>query len=327
METEHIREAVKDALLRLPIAVNTNYGDAFQPSQWDNTIEKLEKLKADGHQGEVMISSKWALSDEQIAELHAVNPNVWLAIGLNGTDETPRFSMEERIDAYLRVCQTFDRVFLTLRPIIPGRNNTMDVLLPMVEVAARGNKILHHGGFRDPYTPGYKKYVYPELRAELEAACAERGVKCFPKTCCLVADYKGIPCPTCSDSEPQHVDVLRALGYQLEMDENGAVRLLGFRGGDVVTKGDVCFARHICQTARVSRTQNDYHEKMSMTGPDGQTLICTSGWFGWSREWYACEIGCDYCFVRPGLPIHYDAGDAGCSPLDLYNHLVETGLL
>lgn len=326
---KEILEAMKEAFLNLPVGINNNLGDAFQLGeydQWENTKAKVRKLKADGHKGNIMIGTKWVPTDKQIQELYEINPDIWIFYGLNGSNESKRFSMDERIDGYLRLCDKFQKVALTLRPIIPGKNDNMDVLRPLIELAGskRGDKYLHHGGYRDPRIVSDKKYDYSYLIPEIDKICRENGVKSFSKSCCLVAAYDGKPCRTHTPSFPQNLDVLRYFGYVTEV-QDGKVVVLRFRDSNVITKADICFVKHIAGTSLVTTNNNDIRKKLQIFGPEGQKLICTSGWFGWSREMPKCEVGCYYCIVNPNMPNYTETGNAGCSPLDLYNYYKDRG--
>lgn len=115
------------------------------------------------------------------------------------------------------------------------------------------------------------------------------------------------------------MDVLAALGFDFEVVD-GNVRLLGFEDSGKVTKGDVSFAKLIVESSRVEDNWSDPHQYMQVKGPQGQVMVCTSSWFHWARE-VQCIVNCWYCHVRPGTEIYFEAGDSGCSPVDLYDHL------
>ena len=64
-----LKERIKSVLSNVPISLNAHFGDPCQPNQWENTLDKIRYLKAQGYQGEIEISTKWILSDEQLDEL------------------------------------------------------------------------------------------------------------------------------------------------------------------------------------------------------------------------------------------------------------------
>ncbi len=321
--TDTLKAKIKSCLSNIPISINTHFGDPFQTDQWDNTLHKIRYLKAQNYQGEIEVSTKWIISDEQIEELYAIAPDMWIICGITGLNEMPGVSLETRFDNYLRISKKFKKTIINLRPLIPGKNDSMEILRPIIDVAAKGNKLLKHGGYIDPMSLDNRKTTYDELKAEIHAYCQKIGVNDGPKCTCLVTDVTGRICTTFAELEPSNLDVLEALGFDFHM-ENGQVKLTGFEGSGRVTKGDVAFARFIVQSSKVIKEWTDPHACMQMKNPDGKTLICTSSWFHWATE-VPCLVNCFYCHVRPENPFinAFEAGDTGCSPMDLYTHLFE----
>lgn len=319
---DDLKKKIRNCLASLPITINTSYGDPFQPDQWENTLYKINYLKNQGYQGEIEVSTKWILSDEQIEELYQADPDLWIMCGITGLNEGIGITLEDRFDNYLRMCKKLKRTVLNTRPLIPGKNDSMEVLKPIIEVAAKGNKLLKHGGYLDPSNVVNKKTKYDALKQEIHSLCRILGVDDGPRCSCIVTDVTGKVNSTYENSKPANLDVLRALGFDYEI-ENGYVKLTGFRNSGTVTKGDVSFARLIIESSRIFDNWNDPHQYMQMKGPNGQTLVCTSSWFHWARE-VPCMVNCWYCHVRPGTAIYFVAGDSGCSPIDLYNMLFES---
>ncbi len=327
MENKIISSELKSKILNcmsnIPISINTHFGDPFQPDQWENTLQKIQYLKKQGYRGEIEVSTKWILTDEQIDRLYAIAPDMWIICGVTGLDEKKDVTLEERFDHYLRICQKFPKTIINLRPLIPGMNDSMEVLRPIIDVAAKGRRLLKHGGYVNPSSMDNSKTKYDDLKAQIHAYCERVGVNDGPKCTCLVTDVTGRVCTTFSELEPSNLDVLEALGFDFVM-ENGKVRLTGFMGSGQVTKGDVSFARFIVQSSRVVNEWTDPHAYMQMKNPDGKVLICTSSWFHWATE-VPCMVNCFYCHVRPENPFinATQAGDTGCSPIDLFHHLFD----
>lgn len=320
---EELKSRIKKCMENLPLTLNTHFGDPFQPDQWNNTLEKIKYLKSQNYQGEIEVSTKWIITDEQIDELYAINPDIWIICGITGINEMKEVSQEERFDNYLRICKKFKKTILNVRPLIPGINDSMEVLTPIIEVAAKGRKLLKHGGYLNPQSFKNKKTNYDSLKKDIHALCEKLGVNDGPRCACIVTDVTGKVCSTYSESEPINLDILEVLGYDFEM-ENGYVKLTGFEGSHEVTKGDVSFARLIIESSYIMDNWTDPHVYMQMKGPDGQVMVCTSSWLHWARE-VECMVNCFYCHVRPDNPIidHFEAGDTGCSPIDLYYYLFE----
>ena len=318
-----LKERIKRCLSNLPLTLNTHFGDPFQPDQWENTLEKIRYLKAQGYQGEIEVSTKWLITDEQIDELYAVNPDLWIICGITGINEVEGIPIQDRFDHYLRVCRKFPKTVVNVRPLIPGLNDSMSVLTPIIEVAARGRKLLKHGGYLDPSSFQNKKTNYDPLKREIHALCQKLGVNDGPRCACIVTDVTGKVNNTFEEAAPVNLDILQALGYDFEREDDW-VRLTGYEGSGQVTKGDVSFARLIVEPSHVRNHWTDPHVYMQMKGPDGQTMVCTSSWLHWARE-VDCMVNCFYCHVRPDNPIiqSFEAGDTGCSPIDLYRYLFE----
>ncbi len=318
-----LKSRVKHSLSNLPVSLNTHYGDPFQPDQWANTLDKVRYLKAQNFEGEMEVSTKWIITDEQIEELYAIAPDMWIICGVTGLNEMKGVSLEDRFDNYLRICRRFQKTIINLRPLIPGMNDNMETLKPIIETAAKGRKLLKHGGYLDPRSFDNKKTTYDALKKEIHAYCESLGVNDGPRCTCLVTDVTGRVCSTYAELAPSNLDVLEAIGYRFET-EDGNVKLLGYENSDIVSKGDVAFARHIIQSSHILANYSDPRALMTMKGPDGQALICTSSWFHWARE-VPCIVNCFYCHVKPDNAIiqHFEAGDTGCSPLDLYAYLFE----
>ena len=317
-----LKKKIRHSLCNIPISLNTHFGDPFQTDQWENTLAKLRYLKAQGYEGEIEVSTKWIITDEQIEELYSIAPDIWIICGVTGINEVKDVTLEERFDNYLRICKKFEKVIINVRPLIPGINDSIEVLRPIVEVAAKGRRLLKHGGYVKPNSMDNSKTTYDELKKEIHALAESLGVNDGPKCTCLVTDVTGRVCTTFSQREPENLDVLEALGFDFEIAEDGCVRLTGFEGSGEVTKGDVSFARFIIQSSRIKSEWTDPHAYMQMKGPGGETLISTSSWFHWAHE-VPCMVNCFYCHVRPENPFinATQAGDTGCSPIDLYEHL------
>lgn len=305
----------RDCLSNIPVSINTHYGDPFQPNQWEDTLSKLRYLKSQNYQGEIEVSSKWVISDEQLSELSEINSKLWIFCGITGMNEGG-IPMETRVDNYLRLCKKFPNTVLNIRPLIPGINDSMEILKPIIEVAAKGRKLLKHGGFIDTDHADLGKTKYETLKDEIHLYCKQVGVNDGPKCAVIVSDVTGRVNSTYDNLEPINLDILETIGYRYTM-ENGSVRLLGYGSNNGVTKGDVSFSRLIIQSSRILPNWEDSHIHLSFSGPKDQYLACTSSWFHWARE-VNCVVACPYCHVRPGTPVYLYKGDSGCSPLDLY---------
>lgn len=317
-----LKKRIKACLENLPLTLNTHFGDPFQPNQWENTLEKIKYLKSQNYKGEIEVSTKWIITDEQIDELYEINPDIWIICGITGLNEGKGVSLEDRFDNYLRICKKFSKTVLNVRPLIPGYNDSIEVLTPMIETAAKGRKLLKHGGYLNPSSFKYKKTTYDDLKKEIHNKCMELGVNDGPKCSSIVTEVTGKVNSTYSELTPVNLDILAALGYDFIIEENGTVELTGYNGSQIVTKGDVSFARLIIESSHICNNWSDPHVYTQMKGPDGQVIVCTSSWLHWARE-VPCMVDCFYCHVRPTNEIiqSFEAGDTGCSPIDLYEYM------
>ena len=322
--SDKLKKKIRMCLENLPLTINTHFGDPFQPDQWENTLGKVKYLKDQGYKGELEVSTKWIISDEQIEELYDVNPDLWIICGITGINEVEDIPIEARYDNYLRICKRFRNTILNVRPLIPGINDSMEILTPIIEVAAKGRRLLKHGGYLNPQSFKNKKTKYDDLKKEIHALCEKLGVNDGPRCACIVTDVTGRVNSTFEEAAPVNLDVLEALGYDFDL-RDGQIILTGYEGSKKVTKGDVSFARLIVESSHVDNNWDDPHVYMQMKGPDGQTMVCTSSWLHWARE-VECMVNCFYCHVRPSNPIieSFEAGDTGCSPIDLYNYMFES---
>lgn len=318
----NLKAKARLCMANIPVSINGHYGDPFQADQWDNTLYKLKYLRDQDYKGEIEVSTKSIITKQQVDELYDINPNLWIFCGVTGLNEGEGISLQDRFDNYLRICRKMEHTVLNIRPLIPGKNDSMNVISPIIDVVAQGRKMLKHGGYLNPNDAAKGKSKYEDLKQDIKKYCMSVGVHDAPRCASMVSDVTGRTNQTFDEYDPINLDVLQALGYDFEMTADGYVKLLGFKNSDVVTKGDVSFTKIIVQSSHVLDNQSDTHIYMQMKGPDGQYLACTSSWYHWARE-VPCAIKCWYCHVRPGTSIYFDVGDSGCSPLDLYTYIFE----
>ena len=95
--SDELKNKAKECLSNLPITINTDFGHPFQPDQWEDTIYKLRYLKNQNYQGEIEVSTKWILTNEQIDTLYDINPDLWIFCGITGLNEKEGVTQEERL--------------------------------------------------------------------------------------------------------------------------------------------------------------------------------------------------------------------------------------
>lgn len=309
-----------DYLKEIPVGINPSYGDAFQPSQWNNTVDKLKTLTRSGHTGPIMIGSKYIITDAQLAELKNIKPDIWLFIALTGLNETKLFTYEQYEDYYLRASSCLTNVVCAIRPIIPNQNDMIDSLLPIIRLVKEGRKMLTFGGYRDPNTPGSPKYRNEGLFTQIKERCEEYGILCKEKCACMVSAVNGTDCWIHGKSAPAHLDLIEALGYDL-ITKDKIVEVTGYKGNEQVTKGDLSFIKMVSKSPLISGKLSSFSEilsfKINMT-----PLVCTSSWFNWASQKY-CEVNCNYCFANYKSKVRIDLDEFGCNPADLLTIIPE----
>ncbi len=300
-----------EPLMKLPVAINSSFGDAFQPSQWNDTINKLKSLKATSHKGPIMIGSKYIISDSQLEQLKKINKNLWLFIAITGLNESDMFSFNDYKKFYLRACSHFENVVCAIRPIINGQNDTMKKILPIIQLVSKGNKMLTYTGYRNPKIPGSPKYSDIKLFNNIEKACSEYGVTTKQKCSCIVSEKTNRACWVHSTGTPKNLELLKLLGYNFTIIEK-SIKVLDYNGNPNITKGDISFIKMICESSLVSGQIKSYSEILSLK-IDKKPLVATSSWFNWSRQ-TICDIDCFYCFANYNSKVRIDLPEFGTNP-------------
>lgn len=302
---------VLDPLRNIPLSVNTAYGDAFQPTQWPDTLAKVREAVHSGFRGHLMIGTKYVIPNECLDELRDVAPNCWIILAVTGLRETKRFSDLDYERFYFSLSERFPRTVVAVRPIIPGRNDRIDLLDPIIQMASRGARLLTFTGFRDPYVSGSQKHEDRGLFKAIRSRAHEVGVVARMKCACIVAEVTGEECAVHSTRMPGNLDTLRTLGYDLD-EHSDRVELVGYRGASQITKGDLSFARLIARSSRLVANVSSPSEILQFRVDGLPELVCTSSFFDWARQ-TKCYLSCDYCFANLyrglGIPLSEFGGN------------------
>jgi hypothetical protein len=308
-----------DVLQKLPISINGWYGDALQPSQWDNTLLKLENIYDKGHSGPIMVPTKFVASKGQIDILSRNFPNVWLWWAITGLHESSLFTFSDYQESYIYSSENLENTVCAIRPIVPGRNDSMEILLPILRMVNNGNKRLTYTGYRDPKLAGSKKYTNEDLYKQIRNFCDEHGIMAQQKCACMVAKITNTPCIVHNNGKPQNLEFIKRLGYEIERNGN-SIKLLGFKQKRLLTKGDLAFIR-ILSKSQPKHGEINNSEILSLSLSETNTpLVCSSSWFAWARQ-AKCIIGCDYCFADYSSPVRVVLDDFGCNPIDIVTSL------
>jgi hypothetical protein len=311
-------------LQSMPVSVNGYLGDALQPTQWNNTIEKLKTLKNSGHNGQVMVPTKFAATQKQLDYLFTNFPNVWLWYAITGLSETNLFSFEDLKNSYNYACSLSNRVVCAIRPIVPNQNDNLQFILPILEMVKNGNRMLLYEGYRDPNIVGSKKYEPKNLFKEISDYCVSNEILADQKCICIVSNVLGKKCPIHHPQKHRNLKLLKIFGYRFIVND-GVLILKGFSGSERVTRGDVAFARIV--TGGMVTTNNPIiSEILSIRYNKNKRLVCTSSWFSWARQ-QSCIINCDYCFGSYESKVRVNLDEFGCDPLRLAEDVYQREIL
>ena len=311
---EEIKNSFWQCLLEIPVSINASYGDAFQPLQWNDTLNKLSILASCGHKGPVMIGSKYIITDAQFEEINRINQNVWLFIAITGLDKCCAFSMQEYEEYYFRACRHLKNVVCAIRPIIPMRNDNMDTLLPVIQMVGKGRKMLTYTGFKDSSIAGSPQYRNEPLFNFIEQKCREYSILCFEKSVCIVCAVNQTDCFVHCKTIPINLDLIEAFGYKFNID-NGQLIITGHKNNNNLSKGDISFIKMLSKSSLVSGNISSLSQILSFR-IDNTPLVSTSSWFNWARQ-TNCIVGCDYCFAGYDSKTRIELDYYGCNPTDL----------
>lgn len=313
-----IKRKYLQTLSEIPVSINSNYGDAFQPSQWSDTLNKLSILTECGHRGNIMIASKYIINNTQLEEINKINPNVWLFISITGIDDSCCFTMKEYNEYYYRACKRLKNVVCVIRPIIPNRNDKIEYILPIIKMVSKGRRMLTYGGFKDPQIPASPQYRNEHLFNLIDCECKKNSVYCTEKTVCLVNAINHTRCFAHCKTKPINVELVKAFGYRVNI-KDGKLIITGFRDSDCLSAGDISFIKMISKSSLVTGDVKSKSLILSFRAND-IPLVCTSSWFNWARQ-TDCVVKCDYCFASNEVKTRIDLENYGCNPIELISLL------
>jgi hypothetical protein len=311
-------------LLDLPVAVNCQLGDPFQPNQWADSRSKLEGLTDSRHRGPVALFTKSVVTRAQLEALSESSLDLWLFLSITGLGENKRHTVEDVAAGYLAAASRLAHVVVNIQPVIPDHNDRLAALEPVLSVAAQGQGIVVMRGFLDRGGTAAPYREDARLSDEVRAWCGRHGVRLYGTTGGAVrtetAEVRPTACAGNAD-RGQGNEVLRRLGYPLPSGDEG---LAATGRTDPTpydwTRGDRNFAALLWPACPPLPVRNET-SLLSIGQPD-RPLHCTSSWFSWARQ-VPCSIGCWYCAAA------YDEAmsrldNMGCNPSDLPTFLAES---
>ena len=306
----------RDVLLHLPVGVNCQSGDPFQPNQEPNTLAKLRALEASGHRGAVALITKWAVSDRTLQAIAQLDLDLFLFYSVTGLRESPIHTQEQTLASYLSACQILPkrRVAIVIRPIIPGQNDDLATLAPILDAAQQGQGLLIARGFRDR---SWQLLTNQEFMSTLAQESERRGLRVFQRTVCLVGAMHGTACRLHGNGiDEAGLAVSAAFGYDVSLHTDpatGSRSVTVSAGTERLSMGDAHFVQIL--TGAEIRCDNPVssNQLVHAKGPEGIALDCSSSWFTYART-TPCQVACFYCETayRPRV-----WGEVGCVPLAL----------
>lgn len=298
---------------RLPVSINCAYGDPLIRQQEQDTAEKLHSLQESGHLGPYGFCTKGLLSKAGESLLRGIRqtPNLTFRYSLTGLDEG-KYDWDARIDTIQRLNDIFpDRIIISVRPIIPEKNDDEATLAKILDVAAATSRIAIIGGIHDK---NKHKQLAERVDTFMRRYSESVGVRYFYKSSCSSAHLTGSPCWMHVDSKaPANLHRLRELGidFDLIMDEEGCQRVRIERG----TTGDINLIRSVTASRPVVRNLINNFNVVSGS-PRNLDIEHTSSWYVWARNLPQC-LGCDYCIIDDISYLQRNRKNLGTNPADL----------
>jgi hypothetical protein len=284
-------------LSSIPVTVNDCYGDPFFGAQFENTLTKLRLLRE--RRGPTSVITKGTLTESMLSRLtECISQNTVFVYSFTGLNEG-NIGFEQRKQTLLRLHSIGARICILLRPIIPGRNDSLSVLEPILQLAAEMDAVVGYGGYKEigslkrMYSgfPAHK-YLNPTVEKALQVRCAQLNLRTFSKSGCAVAFLTGNECfvhPKNTVPAEGSLELLHQLGFRVEFDGSSLVLESG-------SAGDVNFVRAISRvTPKVENLSST--SAILQFSTTSRTFENTSSYFVWSRNINKC-LGCEYCCIQ-----------------------------
>ncbi len=310
---KNIRNFERDVLNNIPVSINCQLGDPLQDTQWEDTRKKIISLEKSKHQGPVAIITKLILSDAQLKIIKESPLDIWLFMTITGLNENKALSFEKIKDGYVKACKSIENVIIYIRPIIPDKNDNLDIILPIIKLALLGRKKIVARGFKDINSDRLLRYESKEFIANLAEICQREGIELYRKTICAVSAKLNQPCPVHDKKAPQNIVFIKKIGYPIKFFQ-GELLPDNSKGQSYPwTRGDKNFIRIICK--REPKISNFRDTTLLSINKDRKLCDCSSSWFAWARQ-KKCTINCWYCLNKWSSKLGRSK-DVGCNPIDL----------
>ncbi|MEQ9209799.1 MAG: hypothetical protein RLN96_08155 [Pseudomonadales bacterium] len=301
-----------DPFLDLPVAINALYGDPFIERQFPDTLERLKKLVSSGHRGPIGLYSHVPPNDKILSSLSNLTNLIDLHVMLSVTGlEEGGYSVEEAFQGYLAACSRLPSVILYIRPLVPGKNDSLNQIEEFCEIAASGHGIIATRPFYHPKTK--KELDIAQQLKQFHRIAEVKGAQVFNRSACAISYVRGRPCSFHQTGKAKNIDLLKSFG--ISVTEHDSSISVDIETGHMLSKGDVNFLRFVSGTAVEARCSVYENTLCTLFAEGDFRLDCTSTWFNWGRQIY-CDVDCYYCVAR-GHKTHSHFFELGCLPSEL----------
>ena len=285
-----------------PISINCQLGDGFQPTQWSGTKRRLKDLQRTEHKGPVAIITKSIITESQIEWLRDNVTNLNLLIYFSITGLTEKYGTHTILGNFIDVSTKCPNVktVVFIRPIIPGQNDNIEILKPIIETAAKYayNGAIIYRGYKDIENNNKNVKLNDTFIEDFENYCLKCGARVYPKTRMLACDA-GIPHIMNEEklSESGILDFLSITGYYTVFARREG-KLVPINDKRRVTRGDIHFVEMFTGWS-VDMGDAKYRDQRSILSIElfgKKNIDATSSWLGWGEN-KPCTIGCPYCIA------------------------------
>ena len=206
------------------------------------------------------------------------------------------------------------RVAIVIRPIIPGQNDDLATLAPILDAAQRGQGLLIARGFRDR---SWQLLTNQDFMSTLAQESERRGLRVFQRTVCLVGAMHGTACRLHGNViDEAGLAVSAAFGYDVSLQTDPASdsrSVTVSAGTERLSMGDAHFVQILTGAEIHCDNPVSSNQLVHAKGPEGIALDCSSSWFTYART-TPCQVACFYCETAYRSRVW---GEVGCVPLAL----------
>ncbi|WP_349944467.1 hypothetical protein ABFV83_13175 [Lacrimispora sp. BS-2] len=271
----------------IPVSINNAYGDPLTDIQIMDTYDKINKLYENNMR--MSLCTK-AVPSKEVYEILKTLPSdlkkmMFFQYSLTALDEGG-YSFKEREEAIYRLYEILGQVTLMIRPVIPGKNDNIEDMTKIIQVASKTGRQVILGGIHDE---NKRKVLDEKFYEKVINLCQEYGVEYFNKTSCAAANQFQCDCWMHDLGTPINLEILDFLEYDYYIKNDRVVLRQA-------TTGDLNFVKIITKSKPYTERLLNNYNILSFKINDN-ILECTSSWFSWSNN-ISCKIACDYCIIR-----------------------------